>query len=56
MGEAITELHMCFIECPECWGTINELGESWGVKINLIEKIYPQETEARGVDADHEFL
>ena len=43
---------MCFIECPECWSTINELGESWDVKIDLIEESYEQEIELRGDDAD----
>ena len=56
VGEVFIELHMCFIECPECWGTINELGESRDVKIDLIEESYVQETELRVVDADHEFL
>ena len=47
---------MCFIECPECRCTINELDESRGVKIYLIEESYFHSVELRGVDAGHEFL
>ena len=49
-SDVIFELYMCFIECPEFWCTINELGESWEVKIDLIEEIYIQAPELRGVD------
>ena len=36
--------------------TINELGESWAVKIGLIEEQYFRVNESRGVDTGHEFL
>ena len=55
-GEVIIESYMCFIECPDCWCTINELGESWEVKIDLIEESYFQVIELRGVDEGHEVL
>jgi hypothetical protein len=47
---------MCLIEWPDCWCTINELGESWEVKIDLIEESYIQGIELRGVDEGHEVL
>jgi len=49
---------MCFIECPECWCTIHELGEPWAVTIDFIEEsyLYSTATELRGVDAGHEFF
>ncbi len=53
---AIIELHMCLIACPEFWCTIDELGESWVVKIDLIEENYIQMIELRGVEAGHEIL
>jgi hypothetical protein len=43
------ESHTCFIACPEFWCTINELGDSWGVKIDLIEESHIQDIELRGV-------
>ena len=49
--DAIIELHTYFFECPEYWCTINELGESWTVKIDESHK---QVTELRGVDDFHE--
>jgi hypothetical protein len=55
-GGAIIELHTCIIECPESWCTIDELGESWAVKIDLIEENYIHFVELRGVDAGHESL
>ena len=55
-GEVIIELYMCFIECPECWWTINELGELWEVKIDLIEESYTQGIEFWGIDEGHEVL
>jgi hypothetical protein len=55
-GGPIIELQKCFIACPEFWCTINELGESWAVKIDLIEESYIHVVELRGVDAGHEFL
>ena len=36
--------------------TIDELGESWGIKIDLIEESYLHVVELRGVDAGHEDL
>jgi len=56
VDDAIIELHMCLIAFPECWCTIDELGESWGIKIDLIEENYTQIRESRGVDAGHEIL
>jgi len=53
---AIIELHMCLIACTEFWCTTDEFGESWSVKIDLIEEIYCQIIELRGVDAGHEIL
>jgi len=53
---AIIELHMCLIACPDCWCTTHELGESWVVKIDLIEENYIQMIELRGVEAGHEIL
>ena len=55
-GEATIELHMCFIECPERWGTVNELGELWAVKIDLIEENRLHGIELRGVDEGQEVL
>ena len=55
-GGEIIELHICFIECPERWGTVNELGESWAVKIDLIEERRIQGIELRGVDEGDEVL
>ena len=56
VGSDKIELHMCFISSPECWRTINELGESWAVKIDLIEELYIHVAEMRGVDMGDEFL
>jgi len=56
VGGAVMELHMCFISSPECWCTINELGESWAIKVDLIEERYIGVAELRGVDTGHEFL
>ena len=50
------EYHICFIRCPECWCTINELGELWGVKIDLIEESYVHWVELRSVDAGYKVL
>ena len=49
---------MCFILSPasECWCTIDELGESWAVEIDLIEERYIRVDESRGVDTGHEVL
>ena len=55
-GGAIIEFHMCFIVCPKCWCTSNELGESWGVKINLIEESYFKCFELGGVDEGYKVL
>jgi hypothetical protein len=55
-GGAIIELYMCFIVFPEVWCTVNEMGESCAVKIDLIEKSYIQSVEPRGVDVGHEFV
>ncbi len=52
----IMESHMPLIACPECWCTIDELGESRGVKIDLIEESYVQIIELRDVDAGYEIL
>src|SRR6266403_1186140 len=54
-GGAIIEFHMCIV-IPECWCTTDELGESWAVKIDLIEEGYLEGTELRGIDAGHEVL
>ena len=55
-NDVIIELYICLIECPDCWCTINELGESCEVKIDLIEESYIQGIELRGVDEGHEVL
>ena len=55
-GDAIAELHMCFIEFPEFWCTINELSESFAVKVYLIEESYKHVVELRGVKVGNEFL
>ena len=55
-GSAIIEFHICFIDFPEFWCTTYELGESWVVKIDLIEERYICVAELRGVDASHEFI
>ena len=52
----IIELHVCFIEWLERWRTVNELGESWAVKIDLIEEIRINVIELRGVDEGDEVL
>jgi len=54
-GGVIIKFHMC-IAIPEYWCTTDELGESWAVKIDLIEKGYIQVIELRGVDGGHEVL
>jgi len=46
---------MC-IAIREYWCTADELDESWGVKIDLIEKGYIQEIQLRDVDEGHEVL
>jgi hypothetical protein len=40
----------------ECWCTIDELGESWSVKIDSIKESYIQDIELSGVDEGHEVL
>jgi len=55
--DAILETHMYLIACPEFWCMIDELGESGGVKIDLIEiENYSQGIELRSVDGGHEIL
>jgi hypothetical protein len=49
------ELHMC-IAFPEFGCTIDELSESWAVKIDLIEESYMKVIELGGVDEGHEVL
>ena len=56
VGDDILELHMCFISSPECWCRIDELGESWAVKVDLIEERYIHVAELRRVDTGDEFL
>src|SRR6266403_4930860 len=46
----IIKFHTCFITRPKCWCTTDELGESWAVKIDRIEKGYIQVSELRGID------
>jgi len=46
---------MC-IAIPEYWCTTDELGESWAVKIDLIEEGYFQVIEMGGVDEGHKVL
>jgi len=46
---------MCLV-IPECWCTTDELGESWAIKIDLIEESYPEAIELRGIDVGHEVL
>jgi len=41
---------------PEFGCTIDELGESWGVKIDLIEESYIEGLEFGGVGEGHEVL
>ena len=53
---AIIELHLYLIARPECWCTIDELSESWAVKIDLVEENCIKRIELRGVDAGHEIL
>ena len=53
-GSAITELYMCIVF--GCLHTIDELGESWAVKIDLIEEGYIRSIELRGVDEGHKVL
>ena len=54
-GGAIIELHMCLV-IPERWCTTDELGESWAVKIDLIEEGYLEVTELGGIDVGYEVL
>ena len=54
-GDVIIELHLCIV-FPEFGCTIDELGESWGVKIDLIEESYIEGLEFGGVDEGHEVL
>ncbi len=46
---------MCLITCPE-FCTIDELSESWGVKIDLIKENYFEYIELRGIDAGYKIL
>ena len=55
-NDVIIEFYMCLIECPEFWCTIDELGDLWEVKIDLIEENYIQALESRCVDEDHKVL
>jgi hypothetical protein len=53
------KLQNCFIVFPVFECTIDELGESWEVKIGFIEELYIEEVEStqlRGVDAAYEVL
>jgi hypothetical protein len=54
-GEVILKSHVC-VGFPEFGCTIDELSESWGVKIDLIEKGYMHSFELRSIDASHEVL
>jgi hypothetical protein len=54
-GAPIMESHM-YIAFPEFGCTIDELGEPWAVKIDLIEESYTKEIELGGVDKGHEVL
>jgi hypothetical protein len=54
-GEVITELHICIV-FPDVGCTADELDESRGVKVNLIEESYAQGAESGGVDDGHEVL
>src|SRR6266403_6330133 len=54
-GGAIIEFHMCLV-IPECWCTADEVGESWAIKINLIEEGYTEVIELGGIDVGHEVL
>ena len=40
----------------ECSYAVDELGEAWAVKIDLLEEGYNQVTELRGIDEGHEVL
>ena len=55
VGGVIVEFHMC-IAIREYWCTTDELGESWAVKIDLIEEGYLEVIELRGVDVGHDVL
>jgi hypothetical protein len=50
------QFHTYYIAFPEFGCTIDELGESLGVKIDLIEESYFQGIELRGVDEGDEVL
>jgi len=54
-GGAIIEFHKCLV-IPESWCTTDELGESWAVKIDLIEEGGTEVIEFGGVDVGHEVL
>jgi hypothetical protein len=54
-GGVIIEFHMC-IWFPEFGCTIDELGESWGVKIDQIEESYLDVVELGSVDNGNEVL
>ncbi len=56
VAHTIIEFHMYIIVYPECWCTIDELGQSWAVKIVLIEENYIHVVELRGVNVGREFL
>ena len=47
---------MYSIEFPEYWCTIDELSESWAVKIDLIEESYVYVGESRDIDEGDEVL
>ena len=55
-GGSVIECHMCFIACPESWCTVDELSESWGVKIDLMEERYECSMQLRGFNDGNEFL
>jgi len=54
-GGAIIEFHMCLV-IPESLCTTDELGESWAIKVDLIEEGYTEVIELGGIDVGHEVL
>ena len=55
-GSGIVELHTYFFECSEHWCTINELGELWTARIDLIEEVHTHSVDLGGIDEDYDFL
>ena len=41
---------------PELWRATDELDEFWGTEVNIIEELYQQLVDLRGIDPGHKFF